>query len=137
MAFSNASVCLVHGMSRPIGAFFHVAHGLSNAMLLPAVTAFSAGAAMERYAECARAMGLVKRGSDTEAAVTGLLAELRQLNKDLKVPSPKEYGIEEEEYFSLLNTMAEQALASGSPNNNPRVPSVAEMAALYKEVWES
>ena len=40
-AFANASVCLVHGMSRPIGARFHVAHGLSNAMLLPAVTEFS------------------------------------------------------------------------------------------------
>ena len=41
IAFSNASVALVHGMSRPIGAHFHVPHGLSNAMLLPAVTAFS------------------------------------------------------------------------------------------------
>ena len=40
IAFSNASVALVHGMSRPIGAFFHVPHGLSNAMLLPAVTEF-------------------------------------------------------------------------------------------------
>ncbi|MBQ0718561.1 MAG: iron-containing alcohol dehydrogenase [Gammaproteobacteria bacterium] len=136
MAFSNASVCLVHGMSRPIGAFFHVAHGLSNAMLLPAVTAFSASFAMERYADCARAMGLVKRGSDTSAAVKSLLAELQQLNKDLQVPSPKEYGIDEEKYFSLLTTMAEQAMASGSPNNNPRVPSVQEMAALYKEVWQ-
>ena len=58
IAFSNASVALVHGMSRPIGAFFHVPHGLSNAMLLPAVTAFSADAAAERYADCARAMGV-------------------------------------------------------------------------------
>ena len=45
LAFSNASVALVHGMSRPIGAHFHVPHGLSNAMLLPAVTRFSVGAA--------------------------------------------------------------------------------------------
>ncbi len=42
IAFSNSSVALVHGMSRPIGAHFHVPHGLSNAMLLPAVTAYSA-----------------------------------------------------------------------------------------------
>ncbi|MFC6047962.1 iron-containing alcohol dehydrogenase, partial [Methylobacterium hispanicum] len=55
IAFSNSSVALVHGMSRPIGAHFHVAHGLSNAMLLPAVTAFSAPAALARYAACARA----------------------------------------------------------------------------------
>ncbi len=51
IAFSNASVALVHGMSRPIGAFFHVPHGLSNAMLLPAITAFSIPAAPERYAD--------------------------------------------------------------------------------------
>ena len=41
LAFSNSSVALVHGMSRPIGAHFHVPHGLSNAMLLPAITRFS------------------------------------------------------------------------------------------------
>jgi alcohol dehydrogenase class IV len=137
MAFSNASVCLVHGMSRPIGAFFHVAHGLSNAMLLPTITAFSASAAVDRYADCARAMGLAEQNTDSETAVNNLLTELRQLNKDLDVPSPKDYGINEEKYFSLLSTMAEQALASGSPNNNPRVPSVSEMAALYREVWAS
>jgi len=137
MAFSNASVCLVHGMSRPIGAFFHVAHGLSNAMLLPTITAFSATAAMARYADCARAMGLAEQSIDAETAVNNLLAELRQLNKDLEVPSPKDYGIDEDKYFSLLTTMAEQALASGSPNNNPRVPSVQEMTMLYTEAWAS
>ena len=62
MAFSNASVALVHGMSRPIGAFFHVPHGLSNAMLLPEITAFSAPAALDRYADCARRWGSPKRG---------------------------------------------------------------------------
>lgn len=58
IAFSNASVALVHGMSRPIGAHFHVAHGLSNAMLLPAVTVFSVSAAESRYADCSRALGV-------------------------------------------------------------------------------
>src|SRR5271167_224231 len=66
MAFSNASVALVHGMSRPIGAFFHVPHGLSNAMLLPAVTAFSITAAESRYAECARTIGVASQ-SDSDA----------------------------------------------------------------------
>ena len=58
IAFSNASVALVHGMSRPIGAHFHVPHGLSNAMLLPVVTAWSAPSALDRYGACARAMGV-------------------------------------------------------------------------------
>jgi alcohol dehydrogenase class IV len=93
MAFSNASVALVHGMSRPIGAFFHVPHGLSNAMLLPEITAFSAPAALDRYADCARAMGVAEEGEGSQAAVARLLDALRSLNDDLKVPSPKAYGI--------------------------------------------
>jgi alcohol dehydrogenase class IV len=134
-AFSNASVALVHGMSRPIGAFFHVAHGLSNAMLLPAVTRFSAEAALPRYADCARAMGLCDAGIGDQAAVAHLLEELERLNRDLEVPSPKAYGIDEARYMEVAPTMAEQALASGSPNNNPRVPDAREIVALYKQVY--
>jgi alcohol dehydrogenase class IV len=135
MAFSNASVALVHGMSRPIGVFFHVPHGLSNAMLLPAVTAFSVGAAADRYADCARAMGLVNHEASTGAATEALIAGLYQLNRQLEVPSPKNYGIPEERYFEAIPTMADQALASGSPQNNPRVPTSDEIAKLYREVW--
>lgn len=136
LAFSNASVCLVHGMSRPIGAFFHVPHGLSNAMLLPAVTAFSVEAAPDRYADCARFMGVAGAEDSDTVANEKLLQELRQLNADLEVPTPKSYGIDRGRYFELLPTMAEQAQASGSPSNNPRVPTIDEMVALYEEIWE-
>jgi alcohol dehydrogenase class IV len=135
MAFSNSSVCLVHGMSRPIGAFFHVPHGLSNAMLLPEITAFSAPAALERYADCARAMGVANEGEGNQSAVARLIDELRALNSDLKVPTPKSYGIDERRYAELMPTMASQALASGSPGNNPRVPSQDEIIELYKRVY--
>jgi alcohol dehydrogenase class IV len=136
MAFSNASVALVHGMSRPIGAFFHVPHGLSNAMLLPEITAFSAPAALERYADCARAMGVAEEGEGSQSAVARLLDELRRLNQDLKVPSPKAYGIDRARYDELLPVMAGQALASGSPANNPRVPTGEEIIELYRRVYE-
>ncbi|WP_313501097.1 iron-containing alcohol dehydrogenase [Stutzerimonas nitrititolerans] len=135
IAFSNASVALVHGMSRPIGAFFHVPHGLSNAMLLPAVTAFSIPAAPERYADCARAMGVASEGDSVETANDKLLTELRALNKELQVPSPAQFGIARERFFELRETMARQALVSGSPGNNPRVPSEAEIIDLYETVW--
>lgn len=135
LAFSNASVCLVHGMSRPIGAFFHVPHGLSNAMLLPAVTAWSAPQATERYATCARAMGLADDREGDQAAVSRLLEALELLNRDLDVPSPKRHGLDEARWFGLLDTMAEQALASGSPGNNPRVPSREEIVDIYRRVW--
>jgi alcohol dehydrogenase class IV len=136
MAFSNASVALVHGMSRPIGAFFHVPHGLSNAMLLPEITAFSAPAALERYADCARAMGVAEEGEGSQSAVARLLDELRRLNDDLKVPSPRAYGIDRVRYDELLPVMASQALGSGSPANNPRVPSSDEIIELYRRVYE-
>ena len=136
MAFSNASVALVHGMSRPIGAFFHVPHGLSNAMLLPEITAFSAPAALERYADCARAMGVAEEGEGSQSAVARLLDELRRLNQDLKVPSPKAYGIDRARYDELLPVMAGQALASGSPANNPRVPTGEQIIELYRRVYE-
>lgn len=133
MAFSNASVALVHGMSRPIGAHFHVAHGLSNAMLLPTVAAFSVDHAPARYATCARVMGMAADG-DSDALATGKLVDgLRRLNDDLSVPSPTTLGHVADE--NMLALMAQQALASGSPQNNPRVPDADEIIALYRAMW--
>jgi len=135
IAFSNSSVALVHGMSRPIGAHFHVAHGLSNAMLMPVVTQWSAPAALPRYAECARAMGLAADGESDQGAVGRLVEALHQINADLKVPSPADYGIDQARWDDLLPLMAQQALASGSPGNNPRVPDTEEIVALYRQAW--
>lgn len=135
LAFSNASVALVHGMSRPIGAFFHVPHGLSNAMLLPAVTAFSAPAALERYGTVARTLGLASVEEGDQAAVAALLDALSALNRDLTVPTPEAYGIDEARYMGLMERMAEQALASGSPGNNPRVPTADEIVTLYRAAY--
>jgi alcohol dehydrogenase class IV len=136
IAFSNASVALVHGMSRPIGLFFHVPHGLSNAMLLPAVTRFSAGAAPERYADCARTMGIAAQDDSDPVAVNKLVGGLFRRNEELEVPSPKSFGISEERYLEVIPTMTTQALASGSPQNNPRIPSAAEIEQLYREIWK-
>lgn len=135
LAFSSASVALVHGMSRPIGAFFHVPHGMSNAMLLPAVTEFSVVAAEARYADCARTIGVAGHSDNDGDAIQQLLTELRALNHELEVPSPGDYGIDKEHYFQVVETMAEQALASGSPGNNPHVPDQQQIVALYEQVW--
>ncbi len=136
IAFSNASVALVHGMSRPLGVHFHVPHGLSNAMLLPTVTAFSVTAAPERYATCARTMGLVLENSTDEEAVESLLQGLNQRNAEFDVPSPRQFGIERESYFAAIPVMTAQAIASGSPQNNPRVADADEIGSIYREVWQ-
>ncbi|PWJ21655.1 iron-containing alcohol dehydrogenase [Jannaschia seohaensis] len=133
MAFSNASVALVHGMSRPIGAHFHVAHGLSNAMLLPTVTAFSVSAAPARYATCARVMGMASERDSDDTACAKLIEGLRQLNADLAVPSPTDLGHVADD--AMLTLMARQAIASGSPANNPRVPDAEDIVTLYREMW--
>lgn len=135
LAFSNASVALVHGMSRPIGAHFHVPHGLSNAMLLPAVTRFGLQSALPRYAEAARIMGVAREGEGDQSAAARLVEELEALNRDLSVPTPAAHGIDADRWDGLLDTMAAQALASGSPANNPRVPDAAEIVALYREAY--
>ena len=135
IAFTNSSVALVHGMSRPIGAHFHVPHGLSNAMLLPAVTRFGLEAALPRYAIAAREMGLADPSDPDPVAAERLADGLAALNHDLGVPTPGGFGIDRTEWDGKLATMAGQAIASGSPANNPRVPTEADIIALYGVVW--
>ena len=135
LAFSNSSVALVHGMSRPIGAHFHVPHGLSNAMLLPAVTEYGLNDALPRYAEAARASGVATREDADQVAGSKLLEELRALNQELGVPTPAGWGIVAETWEGLLPLMAKQAIASGSPGNNPRVPDEADIIALYRRSY--
>ncbi|KHL01328.1 alcohol dehydrogenase [Sinomonas humi] len=135
IAFSNSSVALVHGMSRPLGAHFHIAHGLANAMLFPAVTEFSIRGAQTRYADCGRALGVASPEDDDAAAAQALVAELHALNQDLDVPTPQSWGIDPDDWQRLTPLMAEQALASGSPANNPLVPDTAEIQALYAKIY--
>lgn len=135
IAFSNSSVALVHGMSRPLGAHFHIAHGLSNAMLFPAVTEYSAKDAITRYAQCARAFGVAADVSDDRASAA-FVDGLRALCAELAVPTPAAYGIDEAQWRERIPVMAQQAIASGSPSNNPRVPSVEEIADLYTKIYE-
>ena len=97
------------------------------------MTAFSAPGAPARYAACARAMGLASNGD--QDAVARLVAELRQLNDDLEVPTPEGYGLDAGRWEALIPTMAAQALASGSPGNNPVVPTAHAIEALYRQMW--
>lgn len=136
LAVSNTSTALIHGLSRPIGAFFHVPHGLSNAMLLPLVTDFSLSAAPDAYAAAARALGWAASATEDEEACRLLVEGFRGLNDRLKVPTPKAFGIDETRYRALIPEMARQALASGTPGNNPRVPSMEQTIALYEAAWD-
>ena len=137
LAFSNASICLVHGMSRPLGSNFKVPHGLSNAMLLPTITEFSIDHAKNRYADCSRAGNFAAPEDDDDVACEKLIKGLYKINNDFDVPSMKAFGINEKNFEEELENMATDAEVSGAPNLNPRVPSVSEMVDLYGKAWRA
>ncbi len=132
MAFSNASVALVHGMARPIGAYFHKAHGISNAVLLPHVMAWSLPGAPERFADIAFALGVDTAGLGANRAADAAVDAVRALCRDLGIPGLTGIGIDAKQLMDLAPTMAQDALDSGSPGNNPRIPTVNEIVSLYR-----
>jgi len=132
IAFSNSSVALVHGMSRPIGAYFHVPHGVSNAALLGVVTKFSLIGNPARYARIAQAMGENVEHLTVLEAADLAAKSIKGLVKDIKIPSLQELGVDKEKLDKLAPKMAEDAIASGSPANNPRQATKEEIIGLYK-----
>ncbi|MCP8967073.1 iron-containing alcohol dehydrogenase [Ectobacillus ponti] len=136
VAFSNASVTLVHGMSRPIGAMFHVPHGVSNAMLLPAVLEFTKESALVRLAVIGRLIKPELQGQADADVAEAVIAEVKQLCQDLQIPNMKTWGIDKDRLEQVVEKMATDALASGSPGNNPRVPTHEEIVALYHVCYD-
>ena len=135
MAFSNSSVALVHGMARPIGAYFHVPHGVSNAALLSVIIEFSIPGNPKRYAALAEAMGEITEGLSVLDAAYLAADAAEKLSVDLKVPTLKELGVEEKKFNSIVEQMAADAIASGSPGNNPRKATREEIVDLYQRAF--
>lgn len=135
LSFSNASVALVHGMSRPIGALFHVPHGISNAMLLPAVLDYSKDACVERLADLGRFFN--HDGLDMSQAELAdfAIVSIKELCKKMNIGNLKDWGIDEQAFYEAIPKMATDALASGSPGNNPKVPTKEELMELYKVAY--
>lgn len=131
LAFSNASVTLIHGMSRPIGSLFHVPHGISNAMLLPAVLDYTRDAAIEPLSEIQHHLHPEETGTSAELA-DRFIQSVKEICQKLAIPNLKDWGIEEKAFEDALDKMAEDALASGSPSNNPKIPTHDEIVELYR-----
>lgn len=135
LAFSNSSVALVHGMARPLGAYFNIPHGLSNAILLPHVMEFTYISNPEKFMNIASYMNEKIEGLSIIEAAKLSIEAIKKLCKDIKVPSLKNIGIKEEELNKLVPKMAEEAIASGSPANNPRKASIEEIVEIYKKAF--
>lgn len=135
IAFNNASVTLIHGMSRPIGALFHVPHGLSNAMLMKVCLTFALPGAYKRFADLGRAIGAAAEGDEDKTAAEKFLAAVGELTAELETPTPEQYGIDREEFFRVIPKMAHDAMDSGSPQNTWREMAEADIEMLYKQLW--
>lgn len=136
IAINNSSVTIVHGMSRPIGALYHVPHGLSNAMLLYKCMSFARDGAVSRFAELARATGKALPDTDDSIAADLFINALGELCKTLRVPTLKEYGIKRQDFFNNIDKMATDALASGSPANTVKDVAKADIVNIYKSLFD-
>lgn len=135
VAINNASVTLVHGMSRPIGAYFHVPHGISNAMLLEKCISFALDGAYPKFAEIAREIGAADRSESDETAAEKLVLAIRNLCSVCEIPTLSEYGISKEAYMALIGKMADDALKSGSPANTIKHVSKEDIIKIYEDVF--
>lgn len=135
IAFNNASVTIVHGMSRPIGALFHIPHGLSNAMLLEVCMKFVCDGAYDRFAELSRACGFSQSQEDKEASEK-FIEEISALLKNLEIPTMKEAGIDEKAYKDYVAKMSQDAMDSGSPSNTIKEVTIKDIERLYNEVYK-
>lgn len=135
IAFNNASVTLIHGMSRPIGAMFHIAHGLSNAMLMKECLGFALSGAYDRFAELGRSIGAASTEDTDKEAGEKFLAEVTALTEELETPTLEQFGIEKEAFFNVIGKMAYDAMDSGSPQNTRRDITQADVEQMYKNLW--
>ena len=138
-AFTNSSVALVHGMARPLGAQLHIPHGLANGLLLPYVMEFSLIAAPEDYADIARTMGVDDDEMSDRAAAEAAVEGVHDLCSDIDLADYlDEYGTvpPREEYLDVVGKMAQDAIDSGSPDNNPRKPTQTEIEELFVRLYD-
>ena len=133
MAFNNSSVTIVHGMSRPIGAIFHVAHGLSNALLMEECLTFAAEGAPGRFADVARFCGLSVTADDNVAS-QDLLRAVSALLHEVGIPTLRETRIDLTSFRDAIPKMVEDALASGSPANTIRPVTADDLRRIYERI---
>lgn len=132
LAFSNASVALVHAMSRPLGAYFGVPHGLANAILLPRVMEYNRAACAEKFKDIAETMGENTSGLSIREASNLAVKAVKELYAETGLPVKlRDVGVKEE----MIETLAKDAIKSGSALVNPRKASLEDLIDIYKSIY--
>ena len=149
MAFANAFLGVCHSMAHKLGAFHHLPHGVANALLITEVMKFNATDvptkmgtfsqyqyphALERYAECARFVGVC--GKDDKETFEKFLVKIEELKEAVGIKKTiKEYGVDEQYFLDTLDEMVEQAFDDQCTGANPRYPLMKEIKEMYLKVY--
>ncbi|OAA92696.1 iron-containing alcohol dehydrogenase family protein [Clostridium coskatii] len=132
LAFSNASTALVHSMSRPLGAYYKVPHGMANAILLTEVMKFNRASCAERFKVIAEAMGENVGGKSVREASLIAVDTIKSIFLETGLPvSLKEVGVDKDNF----RKMAEDAMESKTTALNPRKPTVEQLVEIYEKIY--
>ena len=135
VCINNSSVTVVHGMSRPIGAMFHVPHGISNAMLIKECLSYVLDGSYERFGEIGRSINIENNKKSDKEAAEAFLEELTIICKICEIPTLKVYGISKEDFDKVVDKMAQDAIDSGSPSNTIRNIKKDDVLNIYNKLW--
>ena len=149
MAFANAFLGVCHSMAHKLGAFYHLPHGVANALMISEVIRFNAAEApakmgtfpqydhphtLERYAEIANYLGI--KGRNNTEKLNNLIAAIEELKEKVGIKKTiRDYGIDEKEFLDRLDEMAEQAFDDQCTGTNPRFPLISEIRGMYLRAY--
>ena len=149
MAFANAFLGICHSMAHKLGAFFHLPHGVANALMIDEVIRFNASETPEkmgtfsqydhphtlaRYAEVADYLGA--KGKNNKEKLESLIKMLDELKEKVGIKKTiKDYGIDEKEFLDRLDDMVEQAFDDQCTGANPRYPLMSEIKQMYLNAY--
>ncbi|MBW1767888.1 MAG: iron-containing alcohol dehydrogenase [Deltaproteobacteria bacterium] len=131
LSFANAGVTAVHAFAYPIGAEFHIPHGVANTLMLPHVMRFNLIGNVPKFAELAWAFGLPTEGLDNLRVAEMFVESIERLAEDLRVPKHlAEFGIKEKDIPGLAEGVMQVTRLLG---NNPRVITLEDAVKIYKD----
>ncbi|MFC0559146.1 iron-containing alcohol dehydrogenase [Halalkalibacter alkalisediminis] len=134
MAFGNAGVGAVHALAYPLGGRFNIAHGVSNAVLLPYVMEWNKISCLTKFKDLAEALGIDTKNLTTHEAADRAINEMRRLSRYVEIPeSLQDFGIPEE----VIPDMAiDASKAKRLMDNNPRALSVKDIEKIYQSAYQ-
>ena len=149
MAFANAFLGICHSMAHKLGAFFHLPHGVANALMIEEVLRFNAAEVptkmgtfsqydhphtLARYAEVADYLGI--HGGTDEEKLEALIARINELKQTVGIKNTiRDYGVDEQEFLAKLDDMVEQAFDDQCTGANPRYPLMSEIKQMYLNAY--